>query len=186
MPSWPEIAIRVHSCLASAASVATTASVVLSGRIGQRVGAVGGDVGPARRADVVELAGEPRLEPEQLAGADVEHVAAASSRATRAADGDAVGEHDARRADAALEPFGVGAGAGADGALRDRRRAGRRRRTLAERGVRAVVEAAADAEVEQHGRRHDRHDVVRLGADGEADGCASASQRITPSAAASP
>ena len=76
-----------------------------------------------------------------------------------------LGKHDAGRTDPAFEPFGVGPGAGADGALGELRRAGRSCRSLAERGVGSVVEPSAHAEVEQHGRRDDRYDVVGIGPD---------------------
>ena len=78
---------------------------------------------------------EASAQPEQLAGADVEDVAAGVEGDERG-DRDPVREHDARRADPALEALGVGAGAGADRALPHARRAGCRGRLLAERARR--------------------------------------------------
>ena len=54
---------------------------------GRRVGVVGGDVLAARRPDVGELVAEPAADPEQLAAAHVEHVAAGVER-DEGGDGD--------------------------------------------------------------------------------------------------
>ena len=74
-------------------------------------------------------------------------------------------QHDARRTDAALQPLGVGPvpaptvpwanflGRAAAAARSPNEASGRLRKS------------PADAEVEQHGGGHDRHDVVGFGAD---------------------
>ena len=128
---------------------------------------VGEDVLVARRSEVGELVAEPAADAEQLAAPDVEHVAAGVER-DEGSDGDPAGEHDARRADPALESLGVGTGTGTDGALGELPRARRRCGSLAERGVGHVLEVATEAEIEEHGCRDDRHDMVGFGADLEA------------------
>ena len=53
------MASRRHSDLVSAASVATTPIVVLSGTAGRRIVSAAVDLGPGRPAEVPELTAEP-------------------------------------------------------------------------------------------------------------------------------
>ena len=164
----PMPAMRVHSCLASAASVATTASVVLSGATTGGFAQWARTSLAARRADAGELAGDAAARARAARRVRRSNTLPLELSATSAATVMPFGEHDARRADAALQALGVRAGAGTDAALATTLVVrGGRGRAPTELGVGPVAEAAADAEVEQHGGRHDRHDVVGLGPDRE-------------------
>ena len=103
------MASRRHSDLASAASVATTPIVVLSGtgRPQDRLG--GADLGPGRPAEVRELPAEPARGAGEQPRRGVVHATGGVER-HQGGDADAVGEHRAGRADPTLHPAGDGPG----------------------------------------------------------------------------
>ena len=133
-PSWATAANLVHSALVSLALVATTPIVVFDE--GRRSP---GSPDAARSAAVGRCRRSPKAP--RRAGALVDHGSAGVDDSQRS-DDRSVGEGQAGRADAALDPAGERANAGPDGPER-RGTVGPRHRPEPERGRRSAVESSA-------------------------------------------